>query len=97
VPVLPTQGETWLDLELGIAAGGEPLLGWTILAGPPPHLLAGCGTGGRTGGTPVLRRDMGTGGGTGGRPVLRPDMGTGGRTGGRPVLRPDMGTGGNSY
>lgn len=87
VPVVPAPGETCLDLELGIAAGGEPLLGWTILAARHPHLLAGCGTGGRTGGRPVLRREMGTGGRTGGTPVLRRDMGTGGT----PVHSPDVG------
>jgi RNA polymerase sigma-70 factor (ECF subfamily) len=92
VPVLPAPGETCLDLELGIAAGGEPLLGWTILAAPPPHPLAGCGTGGRQFHSP----EMGTGGRTGGTPVLRRDMGTGGRTALTAVLRREMGTGGRT-
>ena len=46
-----------------------------ILATPRSHLKAGCGTGGRTGGTPVLGPDMGTGGRTGVPPVLRQDVG----------------------
>ncbi|MBW4496844.1 MAG: sigma-70 family RNA polymerase sigma factor [Oscillatoria princeps RMCB-10] len=80
-PIAPACGEAAKG-ELGIAAGGEPLLGGlntgrimkilcTVLGTPLSHLKAGWGTGGRTGGTPVLRRELGTGG----TPVLRPEVG----------------------
>jgi hypothetical protein len=69
VPVAPACGEAAKG-ELGIVAGGEPFVGGShtgrmiktlcrILATPLSHLKAGCGTGGKTGGTPVLRPDVG--------------------------------------
>jgi len=69
VPVVPACGEVALG-ELGIVAGGEPLLGGLdtgrmikilcrILATPLLRLKAGWGTGGRTGGTPSHSREVG--------------------------------------
>jgi RNA polymerase sigma factor (sigma-70 family) len=100
VPVVPACGEVAKG-DLGIFAGGEPLLGGlrtgrimkilcTVLATPLSHRKAGW----RTGVPPVQRPEMGTGGRTGGMPVQRREMGTGGRTGEMPVQRRDMGTGG---
>jgi RNA polymerase sigma-70 factor (ECF subfamily) len=101
VPVVLACGEMAKG-ELGIVAGGEPLLGGvdtgrimkilcTVLGTPLSHLKAGCGTGGRRGGTPVLGQDMGTGGRTALTAVQGPEMGTGGRTGGTPVHSREVG------
>jgi len=101
VPVVLACGEVAKG-ELGIAAGGEPLLEGvdtgrimkilcTVLGTPLSHLKAGCGTGGRRGGTPVLGPEMGTGVRTSGTDVLRREMGTGVRTSGTDVLGQDVG------